>query len=143
MTPGTNTLFISDDAKKRIWVVKPGSDGRFGSPDDVLAFVDAGAHGSTDTEDPKFDPATGHLFFLDGVGSEVYDVDPVNGVFGDGNDLMTHFDVGKFGPTDWEGLGSDLASGTLLVAARKTKFFAWADGSSGQEHGSRGDATTR
>ena len=34
---------------------------------------------------------------------------------------MTHFDVGKFGPTDWEGLASDPASGTLLVGARKTK----------------------
>jgi hypothetical protein len=99
--PGTNTLFISDDAKRRVWVVKPGSDGRFGSPDDVVTFVDAGAYGSTDTEDPEFDPATGHLFFLDGVASEVYDVNPVNGVFGDGNDVMTHFDVGKFGPTDW------------------------------------------
>ena len=119
--PGSDTLFISDDGKKRVWVVKPGSDGRFGSPDDVVTFVDAGAYGSTDTEDPEFDPATGHLFFLDGVGSEVYDVNPVNGVFGDGNDLMTHFDVGKFGPSDWEGLGSDLANGTLLVGARKTK----------------------
>ena len=119
--PGTNTLFISDDGKKRIWVVKPGSDGRFGTSDDVVTFVDAGAYGSTDTEDPEFDPATGHLFFLDGVASEVYEINPVNGVFGDGNDLMTHFDVGKFGPTDWEGLGSDPASGTLLVGARTTK----------------------
>ena len=119
--PGTNTLFISDDAKRRVWVVKPGSDGRFGSSDDVVTFVDAGAYGSTDTEDPEFDPTTGHLFFLDGVASEVYDINPVNGVFGDGNDLMTHFDVGKFGPTDWEGLGSDPVSGTLLVGARKTK----------------------
>jgi hypothetical protein len=119
--PGSDTLFISDDGKKRVWVVKPGSDGRFGSPDDVVTFVDAGAYGSTDTEDPEFDPATGHLFFLDGVGTEVYDINPVNGVFGDGNDLMTHFDVGKFGPSDWEGLGSDPANGTLLVGARKTK----------------------
>ena len=46
---------------------------------------------------------------------------PVNGVFGEGNDLMTHFDVGKFGATDSDGLGSDPASGTLLVGARTTK----------------------
>jgi hypothetical protein len=119
--PGTNTLFISDDAKRRVWVVKPGSDAKFGTPDDIVAWVDAGAYGSTDTEDPEFDPATGHLFFLDGVSAEVYDINPVNGVFGDGNDLMTHFDVGNLGPMDWEGLGSDLASGTLLVGARTTK----------------------
>lgn len=40
--PGTNTLFISDDGKKRIWVVKPESDGRLGTSDDVVTFVDAG-----------------------------------------------------------------------------------------------------
>ncbi|MDP9301240.1 MAG: DNRLRE domain-containing protein [Actinomycetota bacterium] len=118
---GTNTLFISDDIKKRIWVVKPGSDGRFGTSDDVVTSINAGAYGSNDTEDPEYDPATGHLFFLDGAGTEVYDIDPVNGVFGDGNDVMKHFDVGKFGPSDWEGLGSDPANGTLLVGARKTK----------------------
>jgi hypothetical protein len=116
-----NTLFISDDRARRIWVVKPGSDGRFGTTDDVVSSINAGAYGSTDTEDPEFDPATGHLFFLDGAGSEVYDIDPVNGAFGDGNDVMKHFDVGKFGPSDWEGLSSDPANGTLLVGARKTK----------------------
>ncbi len=119
--PGTNTLFISDDNKRRVWVVKPGSDARFGTSDDIVTWIDARAYGSIDTEDPTFDPATGHLFFLDGTATEVYDINPVDGVFGDANDVMTHFDVGKFGPSDWEGLGSDLASGTLLVGARKEK----------------------
>ena len=118
---GTNTLFISDDNKRRIWVVKPGSDARFGTSDDAVTSINAGAYGSTDEEDPEFDPATGHLFFLDGAASEVFDIDPVNGVFGDGNDVMKHFDIGKFGPSDWEGLGSDPANGTLLVGARKTR----------------------
>lgn len=116
-----NTLFVSDDMKERIWVVKPGSDGRFGTSDDIVTSINAGSYGSHDTEDPEFDPLTGHLFFLDGVGTEVYDVNPVNGVFGDGNDVVTHFDVGRFGPQDWEGLASDPARGTLLVGARKTK----------------------
>ena len=119
--PGTNTLFISDDTKKRVWVVKPGSDARFGTSDDVVTSIDAGAYGSTDEEDPAFDPASGHLFFLDGAASEVYDINPVNGVFGDGNDVMQHFDVGKFGPTDWEGLALDQARDALLVGARKDK----------------------
>jgi hypothetical protein len=117
----TNTLFVSDDMKERIWVVKPGSDGRFGTSDDIVTSVDAGSYGSHDTEDPEFDPVTGHLFFLDGIGTEVYDVNPVNEVFGDGNDVVRHFDVGRFGPQDWEGLASDPARGTLLVGARKTK----------------------
>jgi Putative Ig domain len=118
---GTDTLFVSDDNQRRVYVVDPGSDGRFGTSDDGVGFVNAGAYGSTDTEDPEFLPTTGHLYFLDGIGTEVYDIDPVDGVFGNGNDVMRHFDVGKFGPTDWEGLSSDPSSGNLLVGARKEK----------------------
>lgn len=118
---GTNTLFISDDDGGKVWVVKPGGDGRFGTSDDGLSFINATGYGSTDTEDPEFVPSTGHLYFLDGVGTEVYDINPVNGIFGDGNDVMSHFDVGQFGPADWEGLGSDPATGNLLVGARTQK----------------------
>ena len=126
--PATNTLFISDDDKRNVFIDKPGSDGRFGTSDDTVTSIDAGAYGSTDTEDPEFDttsgnPTSGHLFFLDGVGTEVYDINPVNGIFGDGNDVVTHFDVGFLGPTDFEGLGSDRAANTLLVGARKTKMI--------------------
>ncbi len=117
----TDTLFVSDDTKRRVYVVRPGSDGRFGTGDDQVRFVDAGAYGSTDTEDPEFVRATGHLYFLDGVGTEVYDIAPGNGIFGDGDDVMRHFDVGRFGPTDWEGLSSDPSTGNLLVGARKEK----------------------
>ena len=98
---------------ERIAAVSPG---RFGTSDDVVSFVDAGAYGSTDTEDPEFDPATGHLFFLDGVASEVYEINPVNGVFGDGNDQMTHFDVGKFGA---HGLGRAGVGPRQRYAARR------------------------
>jgi putative Ig domain-containing protein len=117
----TDTLFVSDDAQRRVYVVTPGPDDRFGTSDDRVGFVNAGAYGSTDTEDPEYLPSTGHLYFLDGIGTEVYDVDPVDGVFGNGNDSMRHFDVGKFGPSDWEGMSSDPSSGNLLVGARKEK----------------------
>lgn len=120
--PATNTLFVSDDDKKKVFIDKPGSDGRFGTSDDIVTYIDAGAYGSTDTEDPEFDttsgqPTSGHLFFLDGAAREVYEVDPVNGIFGDGNDSVTHFDIGYLGPSDFEGLGSDPAANTLLVGA--------------------------
>jgi hypothetical protein len=116
--PGTGTLFVSADDDRRIYIVRAGADGRFGTSDDVLSSIDVGAMGSADAEDPEFDPATGHLFFVDGVGTEVYDIDPVNGVFGDPDDRVTHFDVGQFGATDLEGLGSDQSAGTLLVGDR-------------------------
>jgi hypothetical protein len=120
---GSNTLFISTDSGDRVYVTKPGTDGRFGTSDDNVTFINAGAYGSTDTEDPEFDPTTGHLFFVDGTNAEVYRVDPVNGVFGDGNDLMTHFDVGAFGAADPEGLGSDPRRGTLLVGDRRGRMI--------------------
>ncbi len=121
--PETDTLFISDDSAKRIWMDTRGNDGLFGTADDVVTSIDAQAYGSGDTEDPEFDPVTGHLFFVDGVNREVYEIDPVNEVFGDADDVMTHFDVGQFGPTDWEGLGSDPSRGTLLVGARTKEIY--------------------
>jgi hypothetical protein len=118
---GSNTLFISTDSGDRIYVTKPGGDGRFGTTDDQVTFINTGALGSGDTEDPEFDPASGHLFFIDGVSTEVFRIDPVDGVFGNGNDLATHFDVGQFGANDVEGLGSDATRDTLLVGDRGQK----------------------
>jgi hypothetical protein len=119
--PATNTLFISDDNNRRIYVVRPGPDGRFGTTDDVRTAVNTGALGSSDTEDPAFDTASGHLFFSDAVQAEIYRVDPVNGIFGDGNDVVTHFDVGQYGPTDTEGLAYNAATDTLFVGDRTSR----------------------
>jgi hypothetical protein len=115
------TLFISDDSARRVFVVKRGSDGVFATTDDVVTSVNTSALGSTDTEDPEFDPASGHLFFLDGVGREIYRINPVDGVFGNGNDTITQFDISHLGPTDFEGLTSNPDRGTLYVGARTTK----------------------
>lgn len=119
--PGNKILFVSDDSAKKVFVIKKGSDGKYGTSDDQVSAVDAAAQGSTDTEDPEFDTSTGHLFFLDGVGREIYEVNPVDGVFGNGNDVITHFDISHLGPTDFEGLTINPARGSLLVGARSTK----------------------
>jgi hypothetical protein len=116
---GAAALFISDDSKRRVFVVKAGNDGRYGTSDDVVTSVDTGSLGSADTEDPEYDPLTGHLFFLDGAGTEIFDVDPRDGVFGNGNDTTTHFDISQYA-NDFEGLSSDPSRGTLLLGARKT-----------------------
>jgi hypothetical protein len=118
----TNTLLVSDDHLDRIWFDDPGTDLRFGTADDNLTYMTTqplgGLFSIDDVEDPEFDPATGHLFLLDGIGAEVYEVDPKNGTFGDGDDVVTHFDVGVYGPTDVEGLSLDPSRGTLLVGVR-------------------------
>ena len=38
---------------------------------------------NTDPEDVAYDVASGHLFTCDGTGIELYDINPVNGTFGD------------------------------------------------------------
>jgi hypothetical protein len=114
---GAVALFISDDDKRKIFVDKVGNDGRYGTSDDVVTSVDTGALGSADTEDPEYDPLTGHLFFLSGAGTEIYDIDPVDGAFGNGNDTTTHFDISQYA-NDFEGLSSDPSRGTLLLGAR-------------------------
>ncbi len=116
-----DTLFVSDDSAKKVWVIKRGTDGNFGSADDVVTSINASAYGSTDTEDPDYETTTGHLFFLDGTGREIYRINPVDGIFGNGNDTMTQFDISHLGPTDFEGLTSAPGKGTLYVGARTTK----------------------
>jgi hypothetical protein len=119
--PANGTLFISDDDRAKIFLDRPGPDGRYGSADDIVSSFSTSAFGSTDSEDVVYDPVSGHLFISDGAGLEVYDVNPVNGVFGDGNDVVTHFDIGSYGPRDAEGIGIDPQSDHLLVVDPSTK----------------------
>jgi hypothetical protein len=119
--PLSRTLFVSDDDRDRVYVDRPGPDGVHGTADDSVTSFSTSLFGSTDPEDVEYDPASGHLFVSDGSGVEIYDVDPVNGVFGDGNDIVTHFDVAKYGSRDAEGLGIDLDRNLLLVVDPSTK----------------------
>jgi len=118
--PRNNTLYVSDDDKERISVVRPGADGVHGTADDVVSRFSTAAFGSTDAEGVAYDPATGHVFVSDGAGLEIYNVDPVNGVFGDGNDVVTHFDLARHGLGDCEGLGIDPSRNTLLAVDPST-----------------------
>jgi DNA-binding beta-propeller fold protein YncE len=113
--PGTGTLYVSDDDKDRVSVVRGGPDGKHGTADDIVSKLSTAAFGNTDPEGVVYDPATGHLFITSGAGIEVYNVNPVNGIFGDGNDTVTHFDVARYGAGDAEGLGIDPSRNALLV----------------------------
>ncbi len=113
--PGSGVLYVSDDVKDRIYVVLPGTDTRYGTADDSVGNISTLAFGSADPEGVEFDAASGHLYVADGSGKEVYDVDPVNGVLGDGDDRVTHFDVARYGIRNFEGIGADPTRSTLLV----------------------------
>lgn len=113
--PSSQALYSSDDDKDRVFITHPGLDGRHGTADDSVTSISTAVYGSRDPEGVEFEPDSGHLFVCDGSGKEVYDVDPVNGVFGDGDDVAKHFDVGKYGIRNCEGIGSDPQRRTLLV----------------------------
>ena len=79
------------------------------------------AFGPSDVEDVAYDTNNGHMYISDGTHAEVWGIDPVNGVFGDADDVATHFDVARFGARDSEGIGYDAVRDTLLVVDRFTK----------------------
>jgi Bacterial Ig domain len=120
-SPADGTLFLSDDDANRVFAVRPGPDGRYGTPDDPRTFVNTLLFGSDDSEGTEFDADTGHVLVVDGVNREVYDVNPVNGVFGDGNDVTTHFDLEQHGVLDPEGIGVDTSRNSLVVVDRAGK----------------------
>lgn len=113
--PTDSTLFVSDDDANRVNVVKPGIDAVHGTSDDIVTKFSTSFFGSTDPEGVEYDAATGHVFICDGRGLEVYRVDPVNGTFGDGNDVVTSFDLARYGARDCEGIGIDAQRSTLLA----------------------------
>jgi len=114
-------LFVSDDDRDRIYLDRPGADGVHGTADDSVTSFSTVAFGSTDAEDVEYDPRSGHVFVANGAGADVYDIDPVNSVFGDGDDVAMQFDVARYGARDAEGLGLDLQRNVLVVVDPTTK----------------------
>ena len=92
--PATGRLFISDDSARKIFIVS-GTDGKYGTSDDVRTSFSTTAFGNTDPVDVAFATATGELFTADGLGAEIYRISPgPNRTFeGAGDDVITHFDV--------------------------------------------------
>ena len=115
--PATGRLFISDDSARKIFIVLPGNDGKYGTSDDVRTSFSTIPFGNTDPEDVAFATSTGDLFTADGLGAEIYRISPgPNGTFeGAGDDVITHFDVSALGVQDAEGLGYHPDRNTLLV----------------------------
>ncbi|HEY5650101.1 MAG TPA: Ig-like domain-containing protein, partial [Acidimicrobiia bacterium] len=118
LQPAGPTLFITDDTGTRsLYVVEGGGDGLVGTSDDTSSQIDVGAL-AVDPEDPVYHVIEGVVYFLSGVDREILRVTPNDGVFGNGNDTITSFDISHLGPTDFEGLTHAPNRGTLYVAAR-------------------------
>jgi hypothetical protein len=118
--PAANALFTSDDDDDEVYRFLPGPDGRHGTGDDSISSFDTRVFGGGDAEDLAYDPTRDNLFLIDGVNREVYRVRPnANGFDGvpasGGDDTVTQFDVGQYGPADPEGITYDAATDHLLV----------------------------
>ena len=64
----TNTLFITDDDKKKVFEID------LSFPDTVLSSFSTADFGSSDPEGITFDPVTGNLFIIDGRDENIYEV---------------------------------------------------------------------
>lgn len=115
--PATGRLFISDDSARRVFILLPGNDGKYGTSDDTRTSFLTTGFGDVDPEDVAFATSTGELFVTDGLNAEIYRISAGNnGVFeGAGDDVITHFDVASLGVQVPEGLGYHPERNTLLI----------------------------
>jgi PKD repeat protein len=121
-------LLVSDDDKKSIFeIASPGVDGRYGTADDGARTVfKTSTFGNTDPEDVGFDTLRGEMLLMDGVGRELFRLNPgpngvFNGVAPGGDDIATQFDVEQFGALDPEGVAYDAVRDTVLVVDETSK----------------------
>jgi uncharacterized protein YjiK len=127
--PLNQHVFVSDDSSKdEVYEVTLGSDGRIGTPDDVLTSFDTKPY-SENPEGITFDPVSGDLFIVDGKNLEVYRIDPgANGRFDGetpvGDDQRSSFDISGMGLTDSESIEFNPDDGHLYIMSGPADIIA-------------------
>jgi uncharacterized protein YjiK len=116
----TGHMWVSDDDKREVFDITRGTDGRFGTSDDVVKSFDTLVFGDDDTEDVTIDTAAGNLYAVDAINTEIYKIQPgsngkFDGVPPAGDDITSHWDTGVFGARDNEGIAYHPTRGTLLL----------------------------
>lgn len=106
--------FVSDDDQNRVFQVTLGADGRLDPSDPVTSFSTS-SFGSGDPEGVAYDSQNNRLFIADGVGAEIYELLAVDGVFGNGDDQVRHFDTAVLGVDDPETVEFNPGTGTLYT----------------------------
>jgi uncharacterized protein YjiK len=127
--PFTMHVFVSDDNSKKVFDVDPGADGLYDTADDSVTEFSVSGFGSQDPEGITFDAWRGHLFVVDGLGEEVYDISPgTNGLFDGpppgGDDQMGHFDTTGLGILDPEGIEFNAENSHLYVLSSRDDIIA-------------------
>ena len=114
--PGNNHLFVSDDDQKEVYELVAGTDGRFGTSDDVITHFDTNTWGNTDPEGIEYDSGVPAIWSADGVNTQVfrYRAGP-DGKVGTSDDIRSNFDVAVYGARDPEGMAYDPVRDTILI----------------------------
>jgi hypothetical protein len=105
--PNNGLLYISDDDAKKIFWVDPEN------PSVKLGEFDVRKFGSTDAEDPKVDPVTGHLFMLDGFSRKLFE-------FTDQGNLVSSMTLPSV-MTDAEALAYDPRHDVFFIGSGATR----------------------
>jgi uncharacterized protein YjiK len=118
--PESGHWFFSHDGHRTIYEVDLGSDGAFGTSDDRLTSFSTRPFNCVDPEGLAF--GDGKLFISDGLGKEIFIVEPgengrFDGVAPAGDDKVSHFDTSQIGQPDPEGVEFNPDTGTLFIVS--------------------------
>jgi DNA-binding beta-propeller fold protein YncE len=116
------TLFFTDDNRDRVFVVRPGADGRWGTGDDQVSSFSTHTVGNRDPEGISFARlrSGNALFVLSGRGNTVYRITPgpdrqFDGAAPAGDDQVTSFSVLSVGLRNPKGIAVDAAHRRLFL----------------------------
>jgi DNA-binding beta-propeller fold protein YncE len=123
-------FYIADDDLERIFEIHPGNDGILGTDDDLITSFDTSAFGCNDPEGVAF--GDGELFIADGVGAEIFKVNPgVNKIFDGvppaGDDFVSQFDTFALGISDPQGIEFNPVSQTLFFTGGESDYVVESD----------------
>ena len=125
--PAGGRLWIADDNSSRIFEVRFGADGEWGTGDDTrVTLRNYEDTGCDHLEDIAYDPFENRLYVSSGGSREICRITVgLNGVFDGapsaGDDVVSTFSVEAYGILDPEGIVYDPLWNTLVVADRSTR----------------------
>ncbi len=128
-------VYVSDDDKKKIFIATAGPDGNYGTSDDVVSSFStiSPPYNIVDPEDVAVATVDGQqsLIITDGTINLVAVVRPTNGVFGDGDDVVTHFNPLIYGIDELEGLAVDPDTQGIMLTGRPRRTLVEVSASGG------------
>lgn len=118
--PFNNRMFFTDDDKDAIFEVNLGADGAFNTADDSVRTVKVTNYGINDAEGIAY--GQGRIFVSDGVGTEIFEIDPgPNGIFDAIDDIVSHFDTTNLNQGDPEGVEYNPDNNTLFIVSNNNR----------------------